>query len=324
MRVNVETRAIKESVRLGIRLSMCKYQALGRLVSLWESSQDAEIIECQVIDLLAWFYPDKSTDKIDIEGFIKAMLECGFIEKNGKNTFDIKGNKKHVDKLHHMRNIGRKGGKQTVKRTLEPAVERTPERTETPNTIQYNAIQKELPGASKDAPPPTEIRAAGLMMLEQAYKLYPKRQGNMNKKRGMTSLKSKIKTMVKYQKFRQATVNYSIFCNRSKITGTEMVKQFSTFVGEWEDWLIKENWDIPEQKQQTTNTDKREYKRAAEKIWKAAANPSLQSKLGPLSKEAVKRMGGFQTLGAKKESDGPFVINELTKILEDLKERPRA
>jgi hemolysin-activating ACP:hemolysin acyltransferase len=57
MRVNVETRAIRASARLATRLGMNQAEALGRLVFLWESSQDEEVTQAFPIDLVTWCFP---------------------------------------------------------------------------------------------------------------------------------------------------------------------------------------------------------------------------------------------------------------------------
>lgn len=153
MRVNVETRAIKASKRLSARLSISQAEALGRMVLLWEGSQDEEVCEAKNVDIISWIYPEFKVEELDIGSILRAMTECGFIKEKSNDVYEICGNDKHIDKLLHLRKIGKKGGeskKQKVKHEskralnhkLEQMVEAKPKQMIEPNTIQCNATQR--------------------------------------------------------------------------------------------------------------------------------------------------------------------------------------
>ena len=69
--------------------------------------------------------------------------------------------------------------------------------------------------------------------FEEIYRLYPRKMG---KKRGMQRCKTQITSQKKYDQLRKAVLNYSEYIavqNKSD----EYTKLFSTFMGEWEDWI---------------------------------------------------------------------------------------
>lgn len=72
--------------------------------------------------------------------------------------------------------------------------------------------------------------------IEMIYKEYPRKEG---KSAGMRRLKGQIKNETDLLNFGKAVSNYSAFCAREK-RPREYIKQFSTFVGEWQDWLDPE------------------------------------------------------------------------------------
>jgi ribosomal protein S15P/S13E len=69
--------------------------------------------------------------------------------------------------------------------------------------------------------------------LEAAYKNYPRKMG---KKKGMQKLQRQIKTPEQYANLCKAINNYALHCEKSQ-TDQQYIKHFSTFVGEWEDWI---------------------------------------------------------------------------------------
>lgn len=159
MRVGVETRAIKASKRLSKRLSICHAEAIGRLVLLWEASQDEEISEATIDDMIEWFYPDWAVPEVDQKTFADAMMECGFLEKIDKGLYQICGNDKHIAKLRVLRENGKKGGlksghtrkqmlKQKVNQTLKQKRSKRLKRTVEPYTMLSNA--KTLPSEASE------------------------------------------------------------------------------------------------------------------------------------------------------------------------------
>lgn len=77
--------------------------------------------------------------------------------------------------------------------------------------------------------------------FESIYKKYPKKEG---KSRGFKILKVQIKTKEDYENIIKAIDNYSIYCS-TNIKERKYIKHFSTFMGEWRDWInYEESKDI--------------------------------------------------------------------------------
>ena len=66
----------------------------------------------------------------------------------------------------------------------------------------------------------------------------------------MQKIQRQVKNQQQYDNFCRAIENYTLVCQKS---GTEQnyIKHFSTFVGEWEDWI-----DLPEDAVTKTEDEK--------------------------------------------------------------------
>lgn len=71
--------------------------------------------------------------------------------------------------------------------------------------------------------------------FEYIYSLYPPRP-NQNKKKAMSRLKSIIKNHQQYEQLIQATNNYANYVVVKRVE-SEFIKQFFTFVNNWEEWM---------------------------------------------------------------------------------------
>jgi len=69
--------------------------------------------------------------------------------------------------------------------------------------------------------------------IDALYNNYPRKMG---KKKGMERLKKIITTQQKYDDFLKAVKNYNIHCTDEE-TEQKYIKLFSTFTGEYEDWI---------------------------------------------------------------------------------------
>jgi len=72
--------------------------------------------------------------------------------------------------------------------------------------------------------------------LEIVYQGYPRKQG---KQRGMKTAYSQVKTDQDYTDLQTAVANYAAYCRR-EISEPRYIKQFSTFMSEWRDWVNPE------------------------------------------------------------------------------------
>ncbi len=79
----------------------------------------------------------------------------------------------------------------------------------------------------------TGVRTSVSFDFENLYASYPRKQG---KSLGMKKLQSTIKTPEDFEKAKQAIEKYTNHCKENAID-KQYIKMFSTFVGEWRDWL---------------------------------------------------------------------------------------
>lgn len=111
----------------------------------------------------------------------------------------------------------------------------------TTNETNETNGQKALAFSTPSQPPPASEKKKNYSdEFEQLYREYPKRDGDQKKKKGMTRLKSQIKTPRQMADFEAAVLNYATYCarKRSEDPKWEYVKQWATFCSsDWEDWV---------------------------------------------------------------------------------------
>lgn len=154
MRVNVENTALNRSKKLAKKLNISHPEALGRLVLLWHYSQDEECVIASSSEISFWFDENDFFEKNDV---VLALVECGFIqsEENEEDSFEIKGNERHVKRLKELRGYSKKGGRSTkqkhskkgeglnggLKASLKDGLKDGLQASLKTGPIQYNTIQ---------------------------------------------------------------------------------------------------------------------------------------------------------------------------------------
>lgn len=83
--------------------------------------------------------------------------------------------------------------------------------------------------------------------FEKVYEKYPRKIG---KTRGIKICEKEIKTLLDYENLLKAVSNYATTCQQ---TESKFIKHFSTFMGEWRDWIesvpasgfehVERDWD---------------------------------------------------------------------------------
>lgn len=92
----------------------------------------------------------------------------------------------------------------------------------------------------------------GVRELEEIYEKYPRKEG---KTRGIAKLRSSVKNLQDLEEFKKAVDNYTQHLKKSQ-TEKQYIKHFSTFVGEWRDWLEEragESVDVKKKSRQEAN-----------------------------------------------------------------------
>lgn len=69
--------------------------------------------------------------------------------------------------------------------------------------------------------------------IDSVYEIYPRKIG---KTKGVQKLRNQLKNENDLDLFRTAVLNYKKFIEKNK-TESKFIKHFSTFVGEWRDWI---------------------------------------------------------------------------------------
>lgn len=268
MRVSIETRGIKMALILSKLLKISHFEAIGRLVMMWEASQDSEVIESKERDIYYWFDPEEQLERAAV---ISALEECDFIRRcvadqqacvdqtcvadqqtcvAGAQNWVICGNAKHAQFLSTRREAAKKGGGvrarlSTKNKELQDVVPRAKEMLKAhakemiqPNAMLCYAMQSNAKEKEKSQKKEKERGdESGLeSKLEEIYQHYPKRLGGARKAEGLKKLKSKIKKKeIDIDQFFEQVKRYRALCEKTKKTKTKFVMQFSTFVNNWND-----------------------------------------------------------------------------------------
>lgn len=99
-----------------------------------------------------------------------------------------------------------------------------------------NKIKKEIKNIIKET--------VLIFDFEIAYNLYPLKKG---KSKGIEKLKRDVKTPEDFELLKKSVINYKKYLDRNK-TDPKFIKHFSTFVGEWRDWIEVITTATPAQK----------------------------------------------------------------------------
>ena len=97
-------------------------------------------------------------------------------------------------------------------------------------------------GASEGNPPPPP-RDAYPPTFERFWAAYPRRAGGNPKKAALRQWRATRRKGVTAEELEEAVSRYAAYCDATGKTGTEYVKQASTFLGRDEHW--REDWTVP-------------------------------------------------------------------------------
>ncbi len=198
-------------------------KATGALILLWRTGQkywkeDRSLIPEKIYKIL-----DHSKD----------LLEAGLVEKKDEGFYCI-GAKDHWDWLIRRIQSAKKAG-------LASAAKRTNDINNLPSTSGQRESTSSNPLTLTPTLPLTLTQKNNTILpnshwaseLEKIYEMYPRKEG---KKRGFAKLKNQLKDQKSIDLFARAARRYREHLIKNK-TETKYIKQFSTFAGEWTDWL---------------------------------------------------------------------------------------
>ena len=98
----------------------------------------------------------------------------------------------------------------------------------TPMPATYDTNERTNGARTVDVPSPVSFN------LELLYQNYPRKQG---KQKGLLKAGKVVQTEQDYVELQTAIRNYSDYCKRN-VEDPKYIKHFSTFMGEWRDWII--------------------------------------------------------------------------------------
>jgi hypothetical protein len=108
-RVNVEESAFVMARRLAFHMGWDEDLALGKLTRFWHDSQAEEVAECGESDIAIWFkVPPEEAGKL-----VAALLDAKALAGAGGNSYRIRGNSSHIERLKTRREAASKGGKRS-------------------------------------------------------------------------------------------------------------------------------------------------------------------------------------------------------------------
>lgn len=154
--------------------------------------------------------------------------------------------------LNHAKTIGR-----FTKSVIESAIQKLEVISAISRTRDVHGTCAVRPRALRDETNETNDHAQSAdcaidLNFETVYEKYPRKVG---KKRGMTILKSTIKTPERLLAACQAVENYRRYLSASK-TEPRFIKYFSTFANEWTDWLNASNGSSENFSKMTASEDR--------------------------------------------------------------------
>ena len=148
------------------------------------------------------------------------------------------------DWLNDRREAGRKGGKKSAERPRDAMGRLQKKPKQKPNEEIANPPYHQTSGSgsysgsySKEEntilPDSAEAESRRVFDFESLYKKFPRKQGTS---RGMKICKAQVRSQDDYGLLSRAIDRYVNHCN-TNATDPKFIKHFSTFMGEWRDWL---------------------------------------------------------------------------------------
>lgn len=226
-RINIEESILKDRRFVKFMLAVGDQdKALGALFRAWMVAQKWYLIGDRMIPLEEW----------DKQELLPGLIEVGLAEKVGADRVRMRGADEQFGWLLQRANAGKKGGVATAAGRLSVA-KRSPSGREASllfspfsNTKENTFAQNELAQKPDALPPKQPARTACAVpgfveKIERIYFKYPRHEG---KSRGITRLKTQLKTEESVARFEKAVENYARHVAKEG-REREHIKIFSTF-----------------------------------------------------------------------------------------------
>jgi len=203
-----------------------RHRAMGIVVDLWALAQ-------------AHWFPKRELipfDEFERAGLPEALIECGLAERTPNGIY-AKGAEDQFAWLFQAQEAGKRSGQARSKNPLNGGSTAVNGGSTVVEGHSTSLLSTPTPTLKNIAPSKNELlfipaERTRFNFLE-IYKKYPRKEG---KQVGINRAKREIKTPADFQALSKAVDRY---LEHAKQNATEkrFLKMFSTFIGEWRDWL---------------------------------------------------------------------------------------
>lgn len=230
-RMNVEEKWWSDP-RRGRLILLLKNHLLadGAMLNAWKLAERYWVPDRKLIPLNVWEEAEMPEEIFTVS--LATREEFGIKVRGIEDEFEWRSQR---------REAGRKGGKQKQANSSKTLQDQTNLPSSSSSSSNTN---------TKDATLRDELENS----FGKLYASYPKRPGGHRKKDALKTFKAKFSSQPAQEKLAAAITHYVRICETEKITGTNFVKQFATFVnGGWEDFAgpadpDKKPWTPPVEK----------------------------------------------------------------------------
>jgi hypothetical protein len=132
-RVGFERSARVQAQRLARLLGWSEVEAVGRLVFLWQDTQEIGLVVASAREIADWMMLDSV---VPIDRVMMAMVECDLLAPFRDGKYRIRGNKKHIEKLEGYRERASLGGKVSARNRKKKCEPSNTESTQAVETIE--------------------------------------------------------------------------------------------------------------------------------------------------------------------------------------------
>jgi hypothetical protein len=239
-RINVEDslwadpRLVRLSIMLGSQLT-----AVGAVVVGWRVAQK-------------YWCPDRLPipESVFLEAGLPEELVTAGMADRVKGGIRMRGCEEHFAWWFQKQKAGANGGKSSAKRPRDAKGRMLPKDSKRhPSDIQAETSHSQASSSSSssssssvstsisESKSKSEIQNTwAVEWTARLYEAYPKRDGSNRKKAAVAQLQKMLTSVEVAERMLVAIQKYKAHCDAKGETGTSFVKQFKTFLGEWEEW----------------------------------------------------------------------------------------
>lgn len=229
-RINIEECWWSDPRRLQLIMDI-GFEADAAAINMWRTAQEFWGRGRRLI-------PKKIFERIR---FADKLIDAGLAEIKTEEEVYVCGSSDYLDWVQEKRDAAKVGGKKSAQRPRDEKGRLLPKQDPSNVQAESKCVQASDSGSDSGSDSKkeniyaqTSVRASvSLVDFEKIYSDYPRKQG---KAKGIKKARAEIKTQDDLAMLAQAIQRYRDHCRNNKIEA-QYIKHFSTFMGEWRDWL---------------------------------------------------------------------------------------